>query len=134
MTLCLILYKRNWSWSCTNGPIKSLWLSSSWRAALGFTTVCMHGVCSYLHYWIQMFLIGHTQLVILDDTTSLTVPVISGVPQWLVLGPLYCLLFTVVIFQIHQPPSSLIVWWWLCISQNILHYNDSLLVQEILAT
>ena len=43
--------------------------------------------------WIYYFLVGRTQQVLLEDVTSLTAQVQSGVPQGSVLGPLLFLLF-----------------------------------------
>jgi hypothetical protein len=46
-----------------------------------------YGICSTTLKWIQDFLIGRTQQVLLDGTHSSTCDVDSGVPQGTVLGP-----------------------------------------------
>ena len=52
-----------------------------------------YGVQGTTHNWISSFLQDRTQQVVVDGQTSDTVPVISGVPQGTVLGPLLFLLF-----------------------------------------
>ena len=52
-----------------------------------------YGIRGKLHQWIRAFLMERTQQVILDGTTSSTVPVISGVPQGSVLGPLLFIIY-----------------------------------------
>ena len=52
-----------------------------------------YGVTGNLHKWIASFLIGRTQCVNVDGTTSETAPVRSGVPQGTVLGPLLFLVY-----------------------------------------
>ena len=48
---------------------------------------------TFLHQWCRSFLLGRTQKVIVDGTSSDTCPVLSGVPQGTVLGPLFFLIY-----------------------------------------
>ena len=71
-------------------------------------------------HWIGLksFLSGRTQQVILDGCASNSLPVVSGVPQGNVLGPLLFLCF------INNVPE--------CISSIIwLYADDALLYREI---
>ena len=63
---------------------------------------------------LQCFLSCRTQQVILDGCSSATVPVISGVPQGTVLGPLLFLCY------VNDIPS--------CVSSNIRLYADNILI------
>ena len=52
-----------------------------------------YGIQGTTFRWIQSFLSSRKQQVVVDEATSDKVPVISGVPQGTVLGPLLFLLF-----------------------------------------
>ena len=51
-----------------------------------------YGVRGNTHSWIQSLLTDRTQRVLLEGTTSHSSPVLSGVPQGSVVGPLLFLL------------------------------------------
>ena len=52
-----------------------------------------YGIRGHLHSCITSFLTGRSQKVIVEGSESESAPVISGVPQGSVLGPLLVLLF-----------------------------------------
>ncbi|MCG8031679.1 MAG: reverse transcriptase family protein, partial [Candidatus Thiodiazotropha taylori] len=52
-----------------------------------------YGIRGNVHNWITSFLTGRSQRVVAEGATSDSIPVISGVPQGSVLGPLLFLLF-----------------------------------------
>ena len=78
-----------------------------------------YGIRGKLLQWICGFLSCRTQQVILDGCSSATVPVISGVPQGTVLGPLLFLCY------VNDIPS--------CVSSNIrLYYADDILIYRVI--
>ncbi len=52
-----------------------------------------YGIRGKLYHWIAAFLKGRKQFVIVEGWKSFLAAVISGVPQWTVLGPLLFLLY-----------------------------------------
>ncbi len=52
-----------------------------------------HGISGPILQWLTAFLTNRTQRVLLDGSSSGTVPVSSGVPQGTVLGPLLLFLY-----------------------------------------
>ena len=89
-----------------------------------------YGIRGSTHKWIRSWLSGHSQQVVLDGQTSDPVPVLSSVPQGLVLGPI---LFLILINDIPADniKSSVRLFADDCdLYRNIHSLQDCLILQE----
>ena len=78
------------------------------------------GINPALHHIICSYLTGRTQSVVVDGACSDSVPVVSGVPQGSVLGPLLFLLYINTIFDVPLSPGSKIIMY----ADNLLLYRQ----------
>ena len=73
------------------------------------------------HHWIASFLVGRTQQVLVEGEASEKIPVVSGVPQGSVLGPLLFLLTIKALpNNLNSFSSSLRRQLWWCIDKSTL--------------
>ena len=69
-----------------------IWISQM-PSTRSHTGLNHYGIRWSIHKWISSWLSGRSQQVVLDDQASDPAPVLSGVPQGSVLGPILCLIF-----------------------------------------
>ena len=74
-----------------SGFFKGLWLCASPKTILKLDQI---GVRGKLLHWIEAFLTGHCQWVVIDGVYSEWAAVTSGAPQGSVIGPLLFLIYT----------------------------------------
>ena len=88
-----------------------------------------YGIRGSTHKWINSWLSGRTQHVVLDGQALDPVPVLSGVPQRSVLGPILFLIF------INDLPDSVCLFADDCVLyRNIYSIQDCLTLQEDLTS
>jgi ribonuclease P/MRP protein subunit RPP40 len=91
----------------------------------------IYGVQGILHTWIDAFLSGHKQRVIVEASSSEEAPVTSGVPQGTVLGPLLFLLFINDLPSVLDPGSKCRIFADDClIYKQITTFNDQAQLQS----
>ena len=92
-----------------------------------------YGIRESTHKWINSWLSGRTQQVVLDGQASDQVPVLSGVPKGLVLGPVLFLIFINVLLD--DIRSSVRLFADDCVLyRNIHSLQDCLALQEDLTS
>ena len=122
--VCVPLIPQNLPWlspqqDCLNSWIKVIpyfWCSSTWTKA--FDSVPHRPLLELLSKlnlpgnllaWLLSYLTSHSQQGVVNEATSLIIPVISGVPQGSILGPLLCILYVNDIFQLPFSSSSTVI-------------------------
>ena len=89
-----------------------------------------YGVRGHLHQWIRAFLTGHRQQVVLDGVTSSIAPVVSGVPQGSVLGPLLFIIYINDLPQYIKHSTVRLFADDCALYRPIYDYNDTALLQQ----
>ena len=91
------------------------------------------GITGNLLQWINHFLTSRSQRVIMNSKFSNWLPVLSGVPQGSILGPLLFIIYINDIVSVVQSSSIKIFSDDVSLYANVSSYNDCLQLQEDLS-
>ena len=90
----------------------------------------LYGIHGKAYRWLQNFISGRTQHVVVDGIESIIIAVLSGVPQGTVLGPLLFILYINDLFQVVKHSKVKVFADDSKLHKNISTPSDSMLLQE----